>query len=156
YQGRWTLRGGIFDLSATPAGGNSFLAYGLDPTFSQQQYVAEIEERHELWGQPGKLKVTGYLSHGRAGLFQDAINLAQTTGQPADITAVRSYHDKPGISLNLEQQITPNIGMFMRAGWADGKVEPWDFADIDRTVSAGLSFSGKQWGRPDDTIGVAG
>ncbi|HXL65019.1 MAG TPA: carbohydrate porin, partial [Xanthobacteraceae bacterium] len=61
YQGHWTLRGGVFDLSQTPAGGggNSALGYGLDPTFQQFELVGEIEERHELWGQPGKLKVTG-------------------------------------------------------------------------------------------------
>ena len=33
YQGDWTLLGGVFDLSATPAGGISPSAYGLDPTF---------------------------------------------------------------------------------------------------------------------------
>ena len=32
----------------------------------------------------------------------------------------------------------------------------WDFTDIDRTISDGLSFNGKSWGRPDDTIGIAG
>ena len=42
------------------------------------------------------------------------------------------------------------------AGWADGTIEPWDFTDIDRTVSAGVSLNGKQWGRPDETIGIAG
>ena len=36
------------------------------------------------------------------------------------------------------------------------QVEPWDFTDIDRTVQAGVSITGKQWGRPDDTIGIAG
>src|SRR5262249_38746802 len=75
YQGRFTLRGGIFDLSATPAGGVSPLGAVLDPTFSQFQLVGEIEERHELWGQPGKLKITGFLSRGRAGEFADAIAL---------------------------------------------------------------------------------
>ena len=75
YQGRWTLRGGIFDLSATPAGGVSPSGGDLDPTFSQFQLVGEIEERHELWGQPGKIKVTGFLSRGRAGQFADAIAL---------------------------------------------------------------------------------
>ncbi len=156
YQGRWTVRAGVFDLSATPAGGNSPDAYGLDPTFSQLQYVGEIEERHELLGQPGKVKVTGFVSVGRAGLFQDAIDLALATNQPADITAVRSWHDRPGVSLNIEQQVTKDLGVFARAGWADGAVEPWDFTDIDGTVQLGVSFSGKQWGRPDDRVGIAG
>ena len=118
--------------------------------------VGEIEERHQLFGQPGKLKVTAFLSRGRAGEFQNAVNLAQITGQPADINAVRTYTSRPGVSLNLEQQVTETVGVFARAGWADGNIEPWDFTDIDRTISGGVSLNGKQWGRPDDTIGIAG
>ena len=162
YQGRFTFRGGVFDLSASPAGGgDNAQAYGLDPTFHQFQLVGEIEERHELWGQPGKLKITGFLSRGNAGSFQDATNLSQMPGpyfgDPTDaLAAVRVYQSRPGVSLNLEQQVTETFGVFARAGWADGNVEPWDFADIDRTASAGVSMTGKQWGRPDDTIGIAG
>ncbi len=163
YQGNWTLRGGVFDMSASPAeAGNSAAAYGLDPTFHQFEIVGEIEERHELWGQPGKLKITGFLIRGNMGSFQDAINLAQNPASPffgdaSDaIAAVRTYQSRPGVSINLEQQITETVGLFARAGWADGNVEPWDFTDIDRTVQVGASIGGKGWGRPDDTIGVAG
>jgi high affinity Mn2+ porin len=60
------------------------------------------------------------------------------------------------VSVNLEQQVTETLGVFARAGWADGNVEPWDFTDIDRTVSGGISLKGTQWGRPDDTVGIAG
>jgi high affinity Mn2+ porin len=60
------------------------------------------------------------------------------------------------VSINLEQQVSETLGVFARAGWADGTREPWDFTDIDRTVSAGASLNGKDWGRPDDTIGIAG
>jgi high affinity Mn2+ porin len=156
YQGRWTLRGGIFDLSVTPAGGDSPSSGDLDPTFRQFELVGEIEERHDLWGQPGKIKVTGFVSRGDAGHFANAVALAALTGQPADINAVRSYTSRPGVSLNLEQQLTDTLGVFARAGWVDGNVEPWDFTDVDRTVSGGVALSGKQWGRPDDTIGLAG
>jgi high affinity Mn2+ porin len=52
--------------------------------------------------------------------------------------------------------VTDQLGVFARAGWADPNVEPWDFTDIDRTISGGISLSGKSWGRPDDTVGVAG
>ena len=162
YQGIFAVRAGVFDLSATPAGGAmNAAAYGLDETFSQQQYVGEIEERHEIWGQPGKVKVTAFLSHGRAGDFQDAINLSQPgqpfAGDPSDaLASVRSYRNRTGVSLNIEQQATETIGVFLRAGWADGAIEPWDFTDVDRTVSGGVSIGGKNWGRPDDTIGIAG
>lgn len=163
YQGIFTLRGGVFDMSAVPAGGGmNAPAYGLDEGFNQLQYLAEIEERHELWGQPGKLKITAFLIHGRMGNFQDAIIAAATPGNinfgdPSDaLAADRTYRNRPGVSLNLEQQVNDSIGVFARAGWADGDVEPWDFTDIDRTVSAGVSIAGKQWGRPDDTVGIAG
>ena len=150
YRGDWTLRGGLFDLSLVP---NS---QELDTSFGQFQWLGEIERRYDLWGHPGKVAITGFLSRGRMGTFQDAIDLAQITGSPADITAVRKYQSRGGVSMNLEQEITTDLGLFMRAGWADGNIEPFDYTDIDRTVAAGLSLKGKQWGRPDDTFGLAG
>jgi high affinity Mn2+ porin len=156
YTGNWTFRGGLFDLSLTPTGGNSPVGVALDPTFQQFSLLGEIERRYDLWGQPGKIKITGFLNRGNAGNFNDAVALAQVTGLPADINAVRAYTSRPGVSLNVEQQITATLGVFLRAGWADGDIEPWDFTDIDRTVSGGVSISGKSWGRPDDTVGIAG
>jgi high affinity Mn2+ porin len=150
YRDRWTLRGGLFDLSIVPNSTN------LDPTFSEFQGVLELEERHELSGQPGKLKITGFLSCGRMGSFADAITLAEATGQPADIAAVRQWANRGGVSLNLEQQVSNNLGFFARAGIANGNIEPYEFTDIDRTVSAGLQVAGKPWGRPDDTLGLSG
>lgn len=150
YQGPWTFRGGLFDLSIVP---NSVR---LDPTFGQFQWVGEIERRYSIWGQPGKVAVTGFLTRGRMGTFQDAIQLAALTGGPADIAAVRKYQSRGGISMNLEQQLMPNVGLFVRAGIADGRKEPYEFTDVDRTVAAGLSVSGKQWGRDGDTFGIAG
>ncbi|MBY0383017.1 MAG: carbohydrate porin [Xanthobacteraceae bacterium] len=150
YQGNWTVRGGVFDLPTVP---NSTQ---LDPDFSQFQWIGEIEHRHTLWGQPGKIAVTSFLSRARMGRFADATQLALVTGTPADIAAVRQYRSRSGVSLNLEQQIVPDVGFFARAGWADGSVEPYAFTDIDRTVSAGISVNGNKWGRPDDTFGLAG
>ncbi len=150
YWADWTLRGGIFDLSIIP---NNI---ELDPSFDQFQWVGEIERRYDLWGHPGKLAVTGFLSRGRMGSFADAIELADITGGPADIAAVRQYQSRGGVSLNLEQEITADLGAFVRAGWANGDIEPYEFTDIDRTAAAGLSLNGKQWGRPDDTVGLAG
>src|SRR5262249_42171427 len=61
-----------------------------------------------------------------------------------------------GVSMNLEQQISDTVGVFARAGWADPNVEPWDFTDIDPTVSGGVSINGKNSGRPDDTVAIDG
>jgi high affinity Mn2+ porin len=150
YRGDWTFRGGLFDLSNTPNSPN------LDPTFQQFQWEGEIERRYALWGHAGKIAVTGFLSRGRMGSFADAIALADITGEPADIAAVRTYQSRGGLSFNLEQEITSELGVFARAGVANGNIEPYEFTDVDRTVAAGLSLIGKQWGRPDDTVGFAG
>ena len=150
YQGPWTLRAGLFDMSIAPN------TTELDPTFGQFQSVGEIERRYSIWDQPGKIAVTGFLTRGRMGSFADAIQLAALTGGPANIAAVRQYQSRGGISMNLEQQLMPNVGFFARAGFANGDIEPYEFTDIDRTVAAGLSISGKQWGRDDDTFGIAG
>jgi high affinity Mn2+ porin len=150
YQGNWTLRGGVFDLSILP---NDL---ELDPHFQQFQWVGEIERRYDLWGHPGKIAVTGFLSRGRMGTYADAIALAAITGGPADIAAVRQYRGRGGVSINLEQEITPALGAFLRAGITNGDVEPYEFTDIDRTIAAGLVLNGKPWDRPDDTFGLAG
>jgi high affinity Mn2+ porin len=150
YTGPWTLRGGFFDLSIRPDDPE------LDPTFGQFQLDGEIERRYDLWQQPGKIAITGFLSRARFGSYADAIRLSEQTGQTPDLAAVANYTSRDGVALNLAQQIMPNVGFFMRAGLASGDVGPWDFTDIDRTVAAGLSFSGKQWGRPGDTWGIGG
>ncbi len=89
YQGEWTFRGGMFDLSTVP---NS---EELDPNFGQFQWVGEIERRYTLWGHPGKIAVTGFFTRARMGTYQNAIALAQMTGGPADIAAVRQYRSRP-------------------------------------------------------------
>jgi high affinity Mn2+ porin len=150
YQGRWTLRAGAFDLSIVPNSAE------LDPTFGQDQYVGELEERHTIGGQDGRLMLTGFLTRGRMGSYADAIQLSAATGQPADIAAVRRYRSRGGVSLDLEQSLRDDLGLFVRAGIADGDVEPYEFSDIDQTLAAGLSLSGKRWGRADDTVGLAG
>ena len=149
YKGDWTLRGGLFDLSIVP---NSV---ELDSSFDEFQWIGEIERRYQLWGLDGKIAVTGFLSRGRMGSYVDAIALAEITGGPADIAAVRTYQSRPGVAMNLEQSITADLGLFVRAGWADGSVEPYEYTDIDRTVATGISLKGNKWGRPDDTFGFA-
>jgi high affinity Mn2+ porin len=150
YQDWWTIRVGLFDLSAKP---NDLY---LDNRFIQQaQFVTELEERHTLWGQPGKLKFLYWLTRGNLGTYSDALAQAAVTGQTPSTATVRNYRSKYGIGLNLEQQITSDLGMFIRMGWTEGGVEEVDFTDINASVSAGLSMSGSRWQRSDDTVGLA-
>jgi high affinity Mn2+ porin len=149
YLGSWTLRAGVFDLSNIP---NSV---HLDPGFHEFQIDAEIEKRYELFGKTGRMLVTGFDSRGRMALLDQAIELAALTGTTPNPADVRQYRSRLGVSLDLEQPITSDLGVFARVGKAAGNVETYDFTDIDRTVAMGVSIKGPRWHRPEDTIGVA-
>lgn len=150
YQGAWTWRAGAFDLSDVPNSPR------LEPGFHEYQIDFETEHRHELLGQPGKVDLTVFESHGRMALLKDAITYAELTGLAPDPVPVRSYRKRDGVSLNIEQQLTPNVGVFARLGDAGGNVETYEYTDIDRTASVGVSVSGGPWHRSGDTVGLAG
>src|SRR5262249_20185240 len=111
--------------------------------------------RHSIKTRTGKMALVGFITRGRMGSFDDAVALATGTGEPADIAAVRRYNTRPGVNLNVEQQLSSDVGMFGRAGWADGSREPSELTDVDRTASAGVSVTGSRWGRRADTLAVA-
>ena len=149
YQDWWTIRGGVFDLPTVPT-----YKY-LDPhLFHQLQYLAELEERHTLFGQDGKAKLSGFFSRGLFGSYSQATALAQTTGTTPNIQTVLRFRGKGGGSVNVEQAITEDLGFFFRAGLQDGTSSVTSFTDVDNTVSSGLSLTGKRWRRPDDTVGI--
>lgn len=149
YVGSWAWRAGLFDLSNVP--NSEVLEQGLD----EYQVDLEAEHRHDLSGQPGKIDVTMFESRGRMGLYQDAIAYGQANEVAPELAPVRRYRKRDGVSLNLEQQLTTNVGMFARLGDAGGNVESYEFTDIDYTASIGASVSGGPWHRPGDAVGVA-
>jgi high affinity Mn2+ porin len=149
YRNAWTLRAGVFDLSTIPNSAH------LDPGFHEFQSILELEKRHEIDGRAGRILFTLFDSRGRMGLLDDAVRLAESTGTAVDIAAVREYRSRAGASFDLEQQLTAELGAFARFGKAGGNVETYEFTDIDRTVSAGLSLAGNGWHRAQDTLGLA-
>ena len=148
-QSWWTLRGGLFALSKVP---NSET---IDTTWKQYQWVGEFEARHNWFSRPGKVKLLAFATRGQMGGYDDAVNLAQQTGSAPDTGLVRRLAWRPGIALNLEQEISYDLGVFARASMNDGSKETYEFTDINRSVSAGLSLKGNRWGRPNDTFGAA-
>jgi high affinity Mn2+ porin len=150
YQGAWTVRAGVFDLSNIPNSEH------LEPAFHEFQSVLELERRHHILDHPGKVMLTVFDSRGRMGLLNEAVQLAAATGTSVDISAVRRYRDRLGADLNIEQQLWKDLGLFVRVGKAAGNVETYEFTDIDRSVAAGLSLEGSRWSRIHDTVGLAG
>ena len=150
YQGDWTLRGAVMDLSIIP---NSAT---LTSNFSQFQLIGEGERRWSVHQLSGVARITGYWSRGRMGTFDQAIALAQSQGGVPNTALVRDYRSRGGFGLDAQQQLTRDLALFARAGVTNGDIEPYEFTDIDRSAAVGLSLRGRGWGRPDDTVGLAG
>jgi high affinity Mn2+ porin len=148
YIGSWTFRAGAFDLSIVPNSPH------LSPAFHQFQMDAEIEKRYSLFGKTGRILLTAWDSRGRMGLLDQAIALGLATDTTPDTAKVRRYRSRIGGSLNLEQPVTDDFGLFARFGKAQGNIEVYEFTDIDRSKEVGGALKGTRWHRPGDTLGV--
>ena len=147
----WAVRAGYFQVPDAP---NTDVL-----TVKPGGTVAEFEERHTIFDQPGKLRLGAFANSGHTGNYREALAIA--AADPAlDINAVMTsiQHSnlKYGFYANLEQQIANDVGLFARASWNDGQNQILSFTDIDRSLSGGLSVKGSYWGRPNDTIGIGG
>ena len=149
YQGPWTLRAGLYNLSKIPNG------IELESNFSQNAVIVEGERRWHIGGRDGALRITGFRNRGLFARFDDALALAHATGNAPDLAPVRRKQDRFGIALNAEQDLTANFGLFIRAGTTHGSIETYDFTDIDRSFAMGGALKGAGWGRRQDTLGFA-
>jgi high affinity Mn2+ porin len=143
----WSLRAASV-MEPTEANGAT-----LDTRFSKNRGMAvEGEKRYKPMGHAGALRVLGFQNRERAGTFRAAMLPDGTT----DLASTRRPGTKKyGFGLNLEPEITKDIGAFARYGWSDGKTEAWAFTQTDRSVSGGTSLQGRLWKRAGDNIGVA-
>jgi high affinity Mn2+ porin len=149
YQSDWTLRAGLFNLSKVANGET------LETGFQQNQLDGEIEHRHRIGGHDGAIRLTVFSSRGNFGRYDDALALATATNTVPNVGLVLQRQTRTGVSLNIEQEVTDSVGVFLRAGTATGSIAPYDFTDIDRTIAVGTSISGRSWGREADTVGIA-
>ncbi len=150
---QWALRAGYF-LMPTQSNGN-LMDWNL---FVRGGYVGELELRFRPYDRPGVLKLGAFLNTVFSGSYNEAVTLAYGAATPADntIAQTRQNRIKYGYYVNLQQQISDDIGLFGRWSWNDGQNEIMAFTDIDASFSGGLSIKGTRWGRPDDKIGVGG
>jgi high affinity Mn2+ porin len=143
----FALRGGLMmvplNANQLPLDGRLSVAHGA---------VVEWEHAFALAGRPGKLRLLAYLNRANMGSYHAAIDSGAV---PPDVTATRAGRSKYGFGANLEQQVTEDIGAFVRVGWNDGATETWCFTEIDQTASAGALIKGTNWGRSNDALGVA-
>lgn len=147
-QGPWSLRLGLLALSRQPNSSR------LDESFAQHQWLSEIEHRHRIGGRPGKIRLLGFSSRARMGAYDDAV-AAVVPGLAASTALVRRPATKRGWSVNVEQELAPNVGSFIRYSRNDGRTEAFDFTDINHALSLGVSIAGAAWHLPDHKLGLA-
>jgi high affinity Mn2+ porin len=145
----WAVRAGAFEVPKEPSSDTL--------SFTTVSTIAEVEERHTIFGQPGKLRIGGFANRANMANFSDVFAIMAL--DPAlDITTAtslaRRQNTKYGFYANLEQQVVQDIGVFARASWNDGHTESLAFTDADRSLSGGVSIKGSFWGRKDDTVGL--
>ena len=118
--------------------------------------VFEGERRYSLGNRPGAIRLLGYLNHTDSGSYGDALRRAAQTGTVPDITAVhRPGTLKYGAGVNLEQQVSRDVGLLMRLGWNDGKTQDFAFTAIDQLATGGVSVKGTVWKRKEDVAATS-
>jgi len=124
--------------------------------FRDHGHAFEGERRYSLGDHAGTVRLLGYANRADAGTYATALRLAAETGSTPSVVATRRPGTlKYGTGVNLEQEITHDVGVFMRLGWNDGKTESFAFTAIDRLASGGVSVKGTRWKRKHDVAATS-
>jgi len=138
-----------FSLLPTTANGNT-MNWNIGQSGA---HTLEYTRHYVLHQLAGTFRVLGFYNTTHMGNYEQSISINPFA---PDITSTRRYgRNKFGFILNAEQNLTPYLGCFLRAGWNDGQNETWAFTEIDRSISAGLSMTGNLWKRKYDNAGLA-
>ena len=177
----WTLRYGWFQMSKYR---NEFTAEGLYlvlPTeplsgdgkiFYDWGMVTELEHRHTIAKHPGAVRLLVFDDRMNNGSYKAAVALANDPatlaiwGTPAAFLAsangvtggiddTHALRNTWGLGLNMDQEVTKNIGVFSRIGWNSGQNSGFEFTDTNWTATFGTSIQGEKWKQLDDVIGAA-
>ena len=165
----WELR---FGHIITPLQPNQLpLDFRFYKYFGEQ---VEVAHNHKLGTQPGAVRLLGYRNWENMGSFTDAIRALaanplldsaphcgsrtpyDSSDQSApDLCFVRKPNAKRGVGINVEQQVTKDVGLFARGMYSDGQTEVYSYTSADRSVSAGTMIKGSPWRRARDLFGLA-
>ncbi|MDE2259922.1 MAG: carbohydrate porin, partial [Betaproteobacteria bacterium] len=137
----WSSRAGWFAMPRLPN------QIEIDGSIGQHFGVNwELERR---WSD-GALKFLAYQGRMKLADYTQFLNQTGVFIQNAPKTDAK----RGGAGLNLQQAITPEIGLFARAFWTGGHNESMAFTEADSSASIGTVFEGKLWDRALDGVGV--
>ncbi|MGS0748584.1 carbohydrate porin [Halpernia sp. GG3] len=121
----------------------------------------EYEHKISINKRPGTIHFLVSSTHNRAPSYADGLE-ALSNNDHFTLDVIRGNvknnqfgGSKYALGLNVEQELSNDIGLFSRIGWNDGKYVSWAFTEIDRTLSIGFSIKGNKWNRSKDVFGIA-
>jgi hypothetical protein len=166
YHDEWAVRAGRFLVPRLPN------QLQLDHQF-MKHYAdqVEIERQHQLRGRPGKVQVLAYRNVAVTGRWDDAINALRSdpaknaanctdynyrSNNPTapDLCYVRGRHAKFGIGVSIEQSLTDDVGVNLRAMKSDGRTEVDAFESADASLALAALVKGTRWKRAGDSVGI--
>ena len=150
YRDDWVLRFGRMTAPKVPNGLQ--LDFALTRHYGDQ---VEVERNYTLAAQPGSIKVLAWRNRGMLARFDDARAALTAPGQETILDARTGARIKYGLGVNIEQAVSDDLGVFLRAMKADGRTETQAFTEVDESLATGLLLKGGQWGRASDTLGMA-
>jgi high affinity Mn2+ porin len=154
YQDRaWGVR---YGFAAMPVVANGI---DLDWAFSRAHAQnGEVEIRKSLVaGHHGTTRLLTYANNAHMGVYSEAVNAYLEGIDPKPLITAHEHFGalKYGFGFNNEQEVTDHLRLFSRFGWNEGKHESFAYTEVDQTIEFGGDYTGAQWGRPVDRIGVA-
>jgi high affinity Mn2+ porin len=144
----WEIHYGIF-MEPTESNGARLDYHFLDA----HGQILQFDRHYSVGNLTGTFRPFVYWNQAHMGNYQDALENPEIANA---LTESRAYRSKVGIGISWDQQLTQDLGAFVRLSWDDGRTESFTFTEIDRSLAVGLSMSGNRWNRTDDTFGFAG
>ncbi|MFS8083369.1 MAG: carbohydrate porin [Ginsengibacter sp.] len=153
---KWAVR--LSSVAVAKIANAPEMEYNITKAHSE---TMEIERTIALNKRPGKLRFIVSNTHSRAPSYAEGMKAIATDNtyllNVISGNAERNVYGgkKFGLGFSADQELSNEIGFFMRAGWNDGKDITWTFTEIDQTLSAGITVKGIKWKRADDVFGIA-
>lgn len=115
-------------------------------------YNLELEKR---WA-TGAVRLVGFHNRMRLSTYASTANIASIdNGFDENGPNPRIDRTKTGLGFNVEQALSPTLGVFVRAMSTHSDGETMAFTEVDSSLSGGVVVQGQAWGRPFDAAGLA-
>jgi len=105
------------------------------------------------------IRALAFTNFANMGDYHDAIDQFEENRKTMTVPNITAHRFnttlKYGFGLNVEQELTEQARLFMRAGWNEGQHESWAYTEVDQTLCFGGDLRGDWWRRPKDKWGVA-